>query len=52
MNLLRVFGRLRDYNVKLKPEKCEFGATEVKFLGFIVNGGGVRTDPDKIRKLI
>ena len=43
-----VFTRLRDIGLKLNPEKCRFGAREVHYLGHVVSGGGVATDPDKI----
>ena len=32
--LQRVFNRLRNINIKLNPEKCKFGATNVSYLGF------------------
>ena len=31
----------------LNPEKCEFGRSELKFLGHLVNGDGIHADPDK-----
>ncbi len=41
-NLELVFQRLRKYNVHLKPSKCQFGVTTVKFLGYIVDQDGVQ----------
>jgi hypothetical protein len=35
----------------LKPEKCEFHKTLVKFLGFIVITKGVRISPEKIQAI-
>lgn len=32
----------------LRRENCEFGCTEVKFLGHVVSEPGVRPDSDKI----
>lgn len=46
--LLRVLNRLRDYGLKLAPEKCVFAQTSVKYLGHVVSHEGVKTDPDKI----
>ena len=44
--------RLRAYGLKLDPEKCVFGAREVKHLGFVISSEGIKPDPDKIKALI
>ena len=36
----------------LKKEKCEFGVTEVKFLGHIFCLAGVNFDPDKAKTIM
>ncbi len=46
--LLRVLNRLKEYGLKLAPEKCIFAQTSVKYLGHIVSDKGVQTDPDKV----
>lgn len=46
--LQRLFDRLREAGLKLKPSKCHILQREVSFLGFRVNNSGVGTDPDKI----
>jgi len=38
---------LRDNDFKIKLSKCEFEKPEVKFLGHIVGGDGVKVDPSK-----
>ena len=43
-----VFNRLRSHGLKIKPSKCQFFHKEVKYLGHIVSGEGVKVDPDKI----
>ncbi|KAK8786810.1 hypothetical protein V5799_023415 [Amblyomma americanum] len=35
-------------HLTLKPQKCHFGFTELKFLGHVVSSEGIRPDPDKI----
>jgi len=46
-----IFQKLQDANLKLAPEKCFFFKTRVNFLGHVVSGDGVETDPDKITKV-
>ena len=45
----RIFECLKERNLKLKPEKCEFHKKEVNFLGFIIGQHGIRIDPEKIK---
>lgn len=49
--LLKVLNRLREFGLKLSPEKCHFFRKTVKYLGHIVSEDGVKTDPDKIAAL-
>ena len=46
--LKHVFERLRISGLKIKLEKCKFLAEEVKYLGHVVTGLGVRPDCKKI----
>lgn len=48
---IRVLERLRSFRLKLDPDKCVFGVREVRHLGFLISGDGVRPDPDKIESL-
>lgn len=47
-NLGEVFRRLRAANLKINPEKCEFFKSETRYLGHVVSGEGIHTDPDKV----
>ncbi|XP_044762512.1 uncharacterized protein LOC123319517 [Coccinella septempunctata] len=47
-NLRKVFHRLREANLQLNPEKCEFVRKSLKYLGNVVTEDGICTDPDKI----
>ncbi|PIK41770.1 hypothetical protein BSL78_21380 [Apostichopus japonicus] len=51
VNLQRVFDRLRQQGLKIKPSKCTFFQSEVKYLGHRVTADGVRPDPDKVQAL-
>ncbi len=46
--LTNVFGRFRSNGLKLKPSKCKFAQTKVKYLGHVVSGDGICPDPTKI----
>ena len=45
---LRVLKKLRENDLYLKPEKCEFYQEQVKYLGFIISEGKIEMDPKKI----
>lgn len=45
--LVRVFQRLRDANVRLKPSKCHFMKSEVEYLGHVVSAAGLKPNPAK-----
>ncbi|XP_023191351.1 peroxisomal trans-2-enoyl-CoA reductase isoform X3 [Xiphophorus maculatus] len=49
--LLRVLSRLKQFGLKLSPEKCKFFQSSVRYLGHIVSDKGVETDPEKIDSL-
>ena len=47
----RLMKRLKDANLKLQPDKCEFLRTEVAYLGHIIGSDGVKPDPRKIEAI-
>ncbi len=49
--LMKVLNRLKEYGLKLSPNKCHFFMKSVKYLGHIVSDKGVETDPEKISAL-
>ena len=50
--LERIFIRLSEVNLKLKPSKCTFFQKQIQFLGHIVSENGVATDPQKVSAII
>ena len=42
-----VFSNLRAANLTLQPSKCRFAAAEIEYLGFLISGSGIRTNPLK-----
>ena len=49
--LNKVLNRLKEYGLKLSPEKCRFFQSSVQYLGHVVSEQGVETDPEKIAAL-
>lgn len=47
-NMALVFERLRQYNLKVQPQKCQFLRKEIKFLGHVISEAGIKPDPEKI----
>ena len=46
-----VFYRLKQYNLKIKPKKCQFFNTSVLFLGHILLAKGISANPEKVEKV-
>lgn len=49
--LKEAFNELRHHQIKLNPNKCAFGITSKKFLGFMVTHRKIEADPKKIQAL-
>jgi len=43
-----VFRRLREANLRLNPEECQFFNMELLYLGHRVTSEGIGTDPEKV----
>lgn len=50
-HLAQVFNVLEANQLKIKLSKCSFGQSNVNYLGHIINGEGVSTDPAKVQCL-
>ena len=46
-----VFSKLREHKLKLKISKCHFAQAETNYLGFVVNGQGIRPHPNKVQSI-
>ena len=51
-DLQETFDTLRQYNMKLNPNKCAFGVSSGKFLGFMVSYKRIEANPDKIQAIL
>ena len=46
-----VFDRLKQFNLKIKPKKCQLPNTSVLFLGHILLAKGISANPEKVEKV-
>ena len=51
-DLWETFDTLRLYNMKLNPNKCAFGVTTGKYLGFMVFQRGIKVNLEKIQAIM
>ena len=51
-DLHETFDTLWMYNMRLNLNKCVFGVTAGKFLGFMVSQRGIKVNPEKIRAIM
>ena len=48
-NTKKVLDRLQKNDLFLKPKKCEFGKSKIKYLGMVIEEGHVSMDPGKLK---
>lgn len=51
-NLEWVLDRCRQYNVKIKYDKCHFAQTEVQYVGFLVSGDYIKPIKEKVDSMV
>ena len=52
INLRKFFERIKEYRLRLNPQKCTFGVTVGKLLSFLVSDRGIEVDPPKIKAIL
>lgn len=50
-NIKLIFQRLRDTNLKVQVDKCEFLRKEIDFLGHLVTQEGIKPNPKKLKAI-
>lgn len=50
--LRRVYGKLKDANLTINMQKSQFCRSELKYLGYMVDRFGLRTDPSKVEVIM
>ena len=46
-----VFNRLKQFNLKIKPKKCQFFNSSELFLGHVLLANGISSNPEKVEKV-
>ena len=46
-----VFQRLREFSLRINLNKCEFGKSELEYLGYQISHEGCASTPDKVRAI-
>jgi hypothetical protein len=52
VDLVETFVNMHEVRLKLNPEKCVFGTTTGKVLGYLVSTKGIEANPHKIKAII
>ena len=52
INLRKFFERIKEYRLRLNPQKCTLGVTVGKLLSFLVSDRGIEVDPSKIKAIL
>ena len=52
IHVRKVLQRLQEKELYLKPSKCEFHKSEVKFLGYIISENSISMDPTKVETVL
>ena len=50
-HLRKVFTKISQANLTIKPGKCQFARKCIRYLGFVVGSGQIAPDPDKVATL-
>ena len=51
-NLETVFQRFKKHGIVLKPKKCQFGVTEIEYVGRVINEHGIIMRSEIITKYL
>ena len=51
-HLEETFKILKQYNMKLNPQKCTFGVKSGEFLGYLVTQRGIEASPEQVRAIV
>ena len=52
INLRKFFKRIKEYRLRLNPQKCTFRVITGKLLGFLLSDKGIEVYPSKIKAIL
>ena len=52
INLRKFFKRIKEYRLRVNPQKCTFRVTTRKLLGFLVSDRGIEVNSSKIKSIL
>lgn len=44
--------KLKEYGLRINPSKCEFGKSEIEFLGYTINSKGIKPTNEKVKAIL
>lgn len=50
--LVKVLQKIKHANLTINLEKCQFFRSRLKYLGYVVDNDGLRTDPEKVQAIL
>lgn len=51
-NLREVMQRLLNANLRINTDKCQFARPSLRYVGHVIDGEGLRTDPEKVKAIL
>ncbi|KAL6455395.1 hypothetical protein MHYP_G00361710 [Metynnis hypsauchen] len=51
-NLDRALGRLEEYGLRVRKDKCDFFKSSVEYLGHVIDSDGLHTAPSKLKAIV
>lgn len=51
-HLKEILQIMRDHQLYAKKSKCSFGQSQMGYLGHVISGEGVSTDPEKVKAMV
>lgn len=50
-NMIKFYRKIKEAGMKLNEKKCVFGASQIKFLGYMISSEGIAVEPEKVQAI-